>query len=69
MDERLTQSGLFPHPDRAYNNAAFPESLLFGQKILELPDLVWTASPETYIRPGLQPFFLQYGDRDDIVPY
>ena len=27
------------------------------------------ANPETYIRPGLPPFFIQHGTHDDWLPY
>jgi acetyl esterase/lipase len=67
MDEQLAQSGLKPF--LAHNDANSPESLLLGQKITEVPDLVRTANPETYIHPELPPFFIQHGDRDDVVPY
>jgi acetyl esterase/lipase len=69
MDEQLAQAGLAPHPDHSHNRATSPESLLLGQQITEVPELVRTANPETYIRPGLPPFFIQHGDRDDIVPH
>ena len=31
--------------------------------------MVWAANPDTYIRPGLPPFFVQHGTTDDTVPY
>lgn len=69
MDEQLAESGLLPLPEFTHSGANSPESLLLGQKITEIPELVRAANPETYIRPGLPPFFIQHGDRDDTVPY
>ncbi|HAJ78176.1 MAG TPA: alpha/beta hydrolase [Fibrobacteres bacterium] len=34
----------------------------------EAPELYIAASPETYIRPGLPPFFIQHGNADQIIP-
>jgi acetyl esterase/lipase len=67
MDKQLAQSGL--DTALAHNDANSPESLLLGQKITEVPDLVRIANPETYIRPEMPPFFIQHGDCDDIVPH
>ena len=32
-------------------------------------ELVHAANPETYLHAGAPPFFIQHGDRDDIVPH
>ena len=45
-----------------------PESLLLGQKITEIPERVKAANPETYVRPGAPPFYLQHGTKDCVVP-
>ena len=68
MDEQLAESGLSPQPDQLHNTVNSPESLLLGQKITEIPERVKAANPETYIRPGAPPFFLQHGTRDAVVP-
>jgi acetyl esterase/lipase len=68
MDEQLAESGFLPPPQFAHSGENSPESLLLGQKITEIPDLVRRANPETYLRPGLPPFFIQHGTHDDVVP-
>lgn len=69
MDEQLAESGLAPAPEFAHCGATSPESLILGRKITEIPELVYAADPETYLHPGAPPFFIQHGDRDDIVPH
>jgi acetyl esterase/lipase len=69
MDEQLAESGFLPPPEFSHSGANSPESLLLGQKITDIPDLVRIANPETYIRAGLPPFFIQHGRMDDTVPY
>lgn len=69
MDEQLAESGFLPPPEFAHSGTNSPESLILGQKITEIPELVRIANPETYIRPGLPPFFIQHGRMDDTVPY
>jgi len=68
MDEQLIQSGLAPQEGQRHNGENSPESLLLGEKITEIPEKVKAANPETYIREGSPPFFLQHGTRDAIVP-
>jgi dipeptidyl aminopeptidase/acylaminoacyl peptidase len=68
MDEQLADSGLSPQPDQLHNDANSPESLLLGQKITEIPEIVNAANPETYIRPNAAPFYLQHGTKDCVVP-
>ncbi|HRW47537.1 MAG: alpha/beta hydrolase [Caldilinea sp.] len=68
MDAQLAESGLAPAPAFAHNGANSPESLLLGRQITEAPELVRAANPETYLHGGAPPFFIQHGDRDDIVP-
>jgi len=69
MDQQLAESSMAPSADQAHSGEASPESLLLGQQITEIPGLVRIANPETYIRPGLPPFFIQHGDRDSTVPH
>jgi len=68
MDEQLADNGLSPQEDQRHTGANSPESLLLGQKITEIPELVRAANPETYIRPQAPPFFLQHGTKDCVVP-
>jgi acetyl esterase/lipase len=69
MDEQLAQGGMPPPAGRDHQGANSPESLLLGAPICTIPDLVQAANPETYIRPGAPPFFLQHGTKDDTVPF
>jgi acetyl esterase/lipase len=69
MDDQLAESGFAPPPEFAHSSANSPESLILGQKITEIPDLVRMANPETYLRLGLPPFFIQHGTHDDTVPH
>ena len=69
MDAQLAESGFAPPAEVAHSGANSPESLLLGRQITEIPDLVRAANPETYLHVGAPPFFIQHGDRDDIVPY
>jgi acetyl esterase/lipase len=69
MDEQLAESNMEPPAEFAHSGANSPESLLLGQKITEIPELVRKANPETYITPNAPPFFIQHGDCDDTVPY
>jgi acetyl esterase/lipase len=68
MDEQLAANGLTPPADQLHNGANSPESLLLGQRITEIPERVKAANPETYIRQGAPPFFLQHGTKDFVVP-
>lgn len=69
MDEQLAESGMAPPEEEAHNGPNSPESLLLGRTITEAPDLVRSASPETYLHPNVPPFFIQHGTKDNIVPY
>lgn len=68
MDEQLAESGLPPEPGTAHSGANSPESLLLGEQITKVPELVKAANPETYITPAAPPFFLQHGTLDAVVP-
>ena len=69
MDAQLAESGMAPPAEFAHSGANSPESLLLGRTITEVPDLVRTANPETYLHMGAPPFFIQHGDCDDTVPH
>ena len=69
MDEQLAESGLAPAPAFAHSGANSPESLLLGRQITEVPELVHAANPENYLHASAPPFFIQHGDRDDVVPH
>jgi acetyl esterase/lipase len=69
MDEQLAASGFAPDSQSAHCGAHSPESLILGQQITEIPNLVRVANPETYIRQGMPPFFIQHGDADTLVPF
>jgi acetyl esterase/lipase len=68
MDDQLVEYDLAPQPGMEHSGSNSPESLLLGEKISEIPERVRAANPETYIRPGLPPFLLQHGTRDETVP-
>jgi acetyl esterase/lipase len=65
MDEQLKASGM-GEPDHSSPDS--PESLLLGQPITEVPDLVRFASPMTYIKANMPPFLIQHGLKDEVVP-
>ena len=67
MDEFLTESGIPPEAGKEHNGVNSPESLLLGEQITKIPDLVKVA-PETYTTPAAPPFFIQHGTRDATVP-
>ena len=69
MDEQLAESGMIPHDADSHSASDSPESLLLGRKITEIPDLVRSANPETYIHPNIPPCFIQHGTKDVTVPY
>jgi acetyl esterase/lipase len=68
MDEQLAERGLPPEPGTEHSGANSPESLLLGEQITKVPELVKAANPETYITPAAPPFFLQHGTLDAVVP-
>ena len=68
MDEQLAANGFYPPEDQLHNGENSPESLLLGQKITEIPERVKAANPETYIKLGNPPFYLQHGTNDCVVP-
>jgi dipeptidyl aminopeptidase/acylaminoacyl peptidase len=46
-----------------------PESELIGKNLVNAPELVKAANPETYITKDDPPFFIQHGLIDHLVPY
>jgi len=68
MDEQLTERGLPHEPGTEHSGANSPESLLLGEQITKVPELVKAANPETYITSAAPPFFLQHGTLDAVVP-
>lgn len=68
MDEQLTERGMPPEAGMEHNGPNSPESLLLGEPITKIPDLVKAANPEAYITPTAPPFFLQHGNKDATVP-
>jgi acetyl esterase/lipase len=69
MDEQLAESGMAPPEEFSHSGSNSPESLILGRKITEIPDVVRSANPETYIHPKVPPFFIQHGTKDNIVPH
>lgn len=68
MDKHLEESGLLrKSPDHNADNS--PESLFIGGPILENPEKVKIANPESYITENLSPLYIQHGRMDKIVPY
>jgi acetyl esterase/lipase len=68
MDELLTESGMPPEAGMEHNGVNSPESLLLGEQITKIPELVKAANPETYITTATPPFFIQHGTKDATVP-
>lgn len=68
MDEQLTESGLPPVAGMEHSAADSPESLLLGEQITKIPELVKAANPETYVTSSAPPSFLEHGTMDDVVP-
>lgn len=69
MDTYLEASGLKTTPGPDHSGPESPESLILGAPIEEIPEIVETANPETYVRAGLPPMFIQHGSADSTVPY
>jgi len=43
-------------------------SSYIGKSKEEAPELYTSASPATYIHPGMPPFLIQHGNRDQVIP-
>jgi acetyl esterase/lipase len=65
MDPQFTASGTGP---ANHNEASSPESQLLGAALPEVPELVTTADPTTYITADDPPFLIQHGTNDGNVP-
>lgn len=65
MDEQLKEAGLGPQD---HSDEDSPESLVLGDKITRIPDIVKKANPITYISKDTPPFLIQHGEFDNIVP-
>lgn len=68
MDEQLAASGLLPPPGLRHSEENSPESLLLGDIITKIPEIVAAANPESYIRSTALPFLIQHGTKDPVVP-
>lgn len=68
----LTMDELFESSEvegkQVHNAADSPESILLGQPITAVPELVQAANPETYITEQVPPFFIQHGTKDPLIP-
>ena len=69
MDLQLSQSGFPPIKENLHAAKNSPESLILGEEITKIPNIVRIANPESYLRPDLPPFFIQHGTHDRTVPY
>jgi Esterase/lipase len=69
MDIELAYSGINIPVEFSHSADNSPESLLLGNKITNIPELVKMANPATYIHPGTPKFFIQHGTHDSTVPY
>jgi acetyl esterase/lipase len=67
MDEQLKASGV-KNP-QTHSIPDSPESELIGKNLIDAPELVRKANPETYITPDDPPFLIQHGRIDHLVPY
>jgi acetyl esterase/lipase len=67
MDEQLKESKV-KNP-QIHSVPDSPESELIGKNLIDAPELVRAANPETYITPDDPPFFIQHGEIDNLVPY
>jgi len=68
MDDQLAASGLTGPEEFRHSTPNSPESLLLGELITRVPDLVKAANPETYIGRNIPPMLLQHGRKDPVVP-
>jgi acetyl esterase/lipase len=68
MDAQLTECGTPPEPGMEHSGANSPESLLMGEQITNIPNLVRTANPATHVTSATPPFLLQHGTKDATVP-
>lgn len=67
MDEQLKESKVANPQTHSIPDS--PESELIGKNLVDAPELVKAANPETYITKDDPPFFIQHGLIDHLVPY
>jgi acetyl esterase/lipase len=67
MDEQLKESKV--NNPQTHSIPDSPESELIGKNLVNAPELVKAANPETYITKDDPPFFIQHGLIDHLVPY
>ena len=67
MDEQLKESKVSNPQTHSIPDS--PESELIGKNLVDAPELVKAANPETYITKDDPPFFIQHGLIDHLVPY
>lgn len=66
MDEQLAEKDLGPQD---HSDADSPESLVLGEKITDIPEIVKKANPITYVTKNVPAFLIQHGSCDNIVPH
>jgi len=67
MDMQLRESGAV-NP-MIHSIPTSPESILLGNNLEDVPELVREANPGTYVSADDPPFFIQHGTEDSLVPY
>ncbi len=67
MDDQLKESNVKNAQTHLLPNS--PESELIGKNLIEAPNLVKNANPETYVSKDDPPFFIEHGKIDHLVPY
>jgi acetyl esterase/lipase len=65
LDDQLRANGCTRTVHSAYNS---PESVLMGNALGEIPELVRMASPCTYVHKGIPNFLIQHGEDDNVIP-
>lgn len=68
MDAQLAQNPLCEPSASTHNNPKSPESELIGGPIQDMPEVVRTTNPITYVNESAPPFLLQHGTADCVVP-
>jgi acetyl esterase/lipase len=66
MDDQLEKAGFKGFAKHSQTSG--PESNLVGKSVVEVPDRVKAANPETYVGKDAAPMLLEYGAKDDSVP-
>ncbi len=67
MDQQLKEGNVKNPQTHSIPNS--PESELIGKNLVDAPDLVKKANPETYVTSDDPPFFIEHGRIDHLVPY